>query len=234
VVPLEVVRFGVEIDAYCSEVVLSGMMLRVAGRVSANGVPLDGCVVRLVWGGKVASVVSEGGGFDVGVSVPFWASSEVSGVRVEAYPREAYVDGGALVLETRIINTGLLAAALAVSGSAVYLVSRRRPRRVDHGATVLGVSEAVEPEPPRVDDASSVYMGALLVVQRLTGYVIRSSETVREYLGRVRGALDGGVYGLFEELSLVYDRWLYGRPFELSLEWFRSLVEGLRSREDEK
>jgi hypothetical protein len=179
-------------------------------------------------------VVARDGEFDVGVSVPFWASSQVSGLRVEASPREAFVDGGAVGLETQIINTGFLAAVLAVSGSAVYLVSRRRPRRVVDGAPVREVVEAVEPEPPRVDDASSLYRGALLVVRRITGYGILSSETVREYLGRVRGALEERVYAVFEEVSLVYDRWLYGRPFELSLEWFRSLVERLGGGGDEE
>jgi len=224
VVPVEVKRYPVEVNAFCSGVVFSGMMLRAVGVVSAEGVPLDGCQVRLVWGGEAASTVTEGGKFDVGVRVPFWVTSQVTGLRLEILPKEAYIDEDVVILETRIINIGSLIAFLSVLASAVYFMKRKTGQRVKPSIPTVDSEGKEEASLEPVEGFVSLYARALLVVKRITGLDMRASETIREYLHRVKKTLSGGVYSVFEELSLLYERWLYGKPFELSLEWFRSLV----------
>jgi len=74
---------------------------------------------------------------------------------------------------------------------------------------------------------------ALRVVERISGVVMAPSDTLREYLGRVADRLGVRVGGLFRELVLRYERWLYGRPSEPELERVEVLVAGLEEEDDE-
>lgn len=61
-----------------------------------------------------------------------------------------------------------------------------------------------------------VFTRALDFVSRVSNINISPSNTIREYLFLVKGRLGFGVYRVFERLSLLYERWIYGHPQAMS------------------
>ncbi len=54
-----------------------------------------------------------------------------------------------------------------------------------------------------------------LAVELITGYSgveLTGSATLREHLANVKNSVADSVYNVFERLSLLYEKWLYGPP----------------------
>jgi hypothetical protein len=96
----------------------------------------------------------------------------------------------------------LLAIALVYSTPLVKEVGATIGRKKSHEA----VEEIYVPEMP---SDRFFYVEALLMVGDATGLYVREYETIREYLRRVREAL-GKTYQIFEQISMLAERELYG------------------------
>jgi hypothetical protein len=96
----------------------------------------------------------------------------------------------------------LLAIALVYSTPLVKEVRATIGRKKSHEA----VEEIYVPETP---SDRFFYVEALLMVGDATGLYVREYETIREYLRRVREAL-GKTYQIFEQISMLAERELYG------------------------
>jgi hypothetical protein len=114
----------------------------------------------------------------------------------------------------------LLAIALVYSTPLVKEVRATIGRKKSHEA----VEEIYVPETP---SDRFFYVEALLMVGDATGLYVREYETIREYLRRVREAL-GKTYQIFEQISMLAERELYGgQPAN------RMIVEELLTRLEE-
>jgi len=97
--------------------------------------------------------------------------------------------------------------------------------------------EEVESEEPEIefkveskaelDNFPAIYSKSVMLVSDYTGLSMAPIQTIREYLSVVTGSLEAVHFELFDALSMMYERWLYGIPLEPKLGEARGLLEGL-------
>ena len=79
-------------------------------------------------------------------------------------------------------------------------------------------------EEAKLSTMKDFYLRAVKLISQITGKSMFSSQTIREYLGAVGDSLGRSVYRVFERLSLLYERWLYGVPVKPNLKLIRRLL----------
>lgn len=218
--------------------VLAGWRVPVSGVVKSGGVPVEDCNVSVYWDGGRLSGVVDGGVFRFDVPVSLFAFSPSFGYRVEALPVDDHVNPSSVYLSCRVYNVG---AFLMLVGMVVGVVRlwnpevKPRPLTLKEVVRMPEVVAVVDDGSVSVDDGSPswAYRESIGLVRRLTGVEYRDSYTIREYLGAVRVSLGSMVFSLFEELSLAYERWLYGRPVEDLGASIRRVWDRLRRVDDE-
>ncbi|RLG48053.1 MAG: hypothetical protein DRO06_01905, partial [Thermoproteota archaeon] len=87
-----------------------------------------------------------------------------------------------------------------------------------------GAVEVVRP--PRLKGMAGIYFQAVMLVEGFTGIPLRPSDTVREYLARVRGLIGRGARP-FGELTRLLEEAVYGGR-EVDLEEAGRLLAELR------
>ncbi len=231
---VDVVRLPLVLEVDSPGWVLSGFVGRLRVSLTAGGVPVDRCELRLVGeddGG--VGVIVDGVG-SVEVAVPLLRHSGDYEWRLVADTAEPWIGGASLRGGFYVFNTlSVLFAAACVGVSALILGRRLRG---------IGVGGLVEPvvEPPRVPVAepvpvsfSGLFLAALRVVERLSGVVMAPSDTLREHLARVLGRVSGGFVESFSELVARYELWLYGRSYDVELGEVEALVDEIEGDRDE-
>ena len=92
----------------------------------------------------------------------------------------------------------------------------------------------VSDEELKVGGLVGLYWRAVGLVSKYTGVHMESGNTIREYLKQIRVKV-GPVYGFFERISLIFEKFLYGpRILAEEEKWARKCaaeLEGGLSRE---
>jgi hypothetical protein len=235
---VEVVRLSSELWVEAPSWIISGNKLNVRGIVTVEMEPLRGCDVVVKGGDLIALVTGrEDGSFEVALDLPLIMFTSKYPYAVTASPAEAWIDPCTVHESIFVVNVFTLVGAPVFFGAAiVYTVRRieRRPsRRRDE--RVEGEDEVVELEPldegaptgDKVDTFPDIYRRAVTLVHGFTGSPLLPNQTIREYLWVVKERLGESVYGVFLSLSMSYERWLYGVPFEIDLSEALKLFEEL-------
>lgn len=231
ILPVSRVPLSLVVDA--SSLVFSGGFAQLNCRVEAGGVELDGCQVR-VDGVEDKVGYSEDGFVQIKLYTDLGRVSGDSGFSVRATPVEPWIRGASFGGSFYVVSS-ILVFGLALSiGVAAYYIYRNlngdEYPDVDDLYVTPQAEDVIEAEPTGV---YALYAMALRVVFGITGLFLGRSETIREYLARIGEVLGGRVFELFRELSLLYERWLYGRPGEVGVERLEELVVAIEDESDE-
>jgi len=234
---VEVLRLPLRLEVVEPGLVFSGLSVGYRYSVSAGGEPLNGCRVE-VFGERASSVDYSVDGEGIArLYVPLLRVGGGYRWRVVADPVQPWINGASLSGEFSVVNSLFALFFTGVSAVAVYSVWRyldgRRVEVFEEVVPVVGseVEPVVEPVAPT--GFSGLFLAALRVVEGLSGVVMLPSDTLREYMFRVVDRLGDRVGGLFRELVLRYEAWLYGRPSEAELEQVMVLVDGIEEDLDE-
>ncbi|MFN3384828.1 MAG: hypothetical protein ACK401_08050, partial [Archaeoglobaceae archaeon] len=186
-------------------IVFSGTGFDLVGKIneSLNGVAI------IKFGDKVYDGMIEDGKFSVRVQAPFSQSSKEKVVvsldfedkRYRSVQKEA---------EIVLINPIVFAPFFAL----LYYATRKRK-------TDTFVEEKVE---IIEEKEKSPYLECAEIIARMSGVEILKSDTIREYLSKVRGKINEELFSKFENLSYIYEEHVYaGR--ELKKEFYEILEE---------
>ena len=238
------VEFGVDVVRLSSRLwvggpswIVSGNELSLEGIVAVDMDPLPGCSIAVKNGGFTASATSDyDGHFDVSLALPFVLFTGRHPYTVTARPAEAWIQPCALEKSVLVVNVYTLIGGPSFAFIAVvYAVSKvsSRPGRkrkeqfsvVEKPASAFEGGVMVEGKP---DSLPSIYFGAVFLVSGRTGLYQRPNQTIREYVESVKDGLGDPSLGVFRSLSMLYERWLYGVPFEPDLAEALRLLEELR------
>jgi len=239
VVMVDVVRLPLVFDVSKSGVLFSGSSALFMYSVVSDGVELDRCRVEAIGEDGRSVDYSLGGDGFVQVFIPLWRVSGVYDVKLVADPFEPWITGATVTRSFYVVNSMFaIFLGLGVIGAGLLLNRYYDKKPVDSFEESVQV---LEPVSIPVDEVSVVtgahsfsglFLVALRIVERLTGVVMKPSDTLREYLGRVADGLGDRIGGLFRELVTRYERWLYGRPHESELERVEVLVAGLEEEDE--
>ena len=123
--------------------------------------------------------------------------------------RSVAVDGSVLV-----VNLVTLFCAPVFLGATVFYVLQRN-RDAGFVASQVDVVDSSlvgsNSELSSRGGFEGLYLRALGVIALISEVVIRPSNTIREYLALISGKVNAGIFSVFERLSLLYERWVYGR-----------------------
>lgn len=235
---VEVARLSSELQVNAPPWIFSGSRVNVEGRVTVKGAPLNGCRVVLETGGRLVSTRSlEDGCFKASVDLPLAMFTARYTYSVTASPEEPWVEPSTASRDVFVFNVFTLVGAPVCFGVAVFYTFRR----VDW-SHVRKREEPVEGEVPqpeadlqsrvrsvrKLNSLKDFYWRAVKLISWITGRSLLPSQTIREYLEGVRDGLGKLRYSVFESLSRLYERWLYGAPVKPDLDAARNLLQRLR------
>ncbi len=234
--PVTVIQLPLSMEVDSPDWVLSGFLGRVRVSLTADGLPVNQCELRLVSPDDTGVVYSVNGVGSVGVAVPLFRLGGDYDWRLVADPAEPWIGGASLSGGFYVVNTiAVMFSAVCVAVLAYYV----RRYSVTKKGRVKEPLELVEPiaepvaEPLVARSFSGLFQAALRIVERLSGVAMAPSDTLREYLTRVLSRFSGRFADLFSELVSRYELWLYGRPHEVELGEVEVLVSELEEDHDE-
>jgi hypothetical protein len=234
---VDVVQLPLTMEADIPEWVLSGFLGKVRVSLTAGGLSVDGCELRLVGEGDSRVAYSVDGAGSVGVVVPLFRLSGDYEWRLVADPTEPWISGASLSDSFYVVNTVAVLFSAACVAVLAYYVRRyfgsRKGRVVEIVEPVVAPVVVPVVEPVVANSFSGLFRVALRIVERLSGVVMAPSDTLHEYLTRVLSRFSGRFAELFNELVARYELWLYGRPHEVELGEVEVLVAELEEDHDE-
>jgi len=193
--------------------VLSGGKIVVTGRVTASVgslvTPIAYSRVTASGFGSTFTVYSdEDGMFTSSIDVPISTMTGHFKASLFVEPPSQLYKTHSLSIEVFVVNPLIMIAPSVVFAIAlVYTVPLVREVR----ASMISrkTSETIEEYILEIPSIRFFYVEAASVVGEATGIYIRDYETIREYLVRVKNNL-GEAYQIFEEISMLAERELYG------------------------
>ncbi len=207
---VEVYRYPLELEVEIPTLTLAGLPVGVRGHLQGPMGHVKGAVVRVEGFELMRAVETDGEGrFEVYLQVPLTQSSGWHQITVQAHPSEPHYRMPSMRRNLLILNPYLLIIPLTMVAILTRgLLSSRRPKP-------QGVeAEEAQPEAPRpvareLAGIPLIYLKAVEIVARATREELRPSDTVREYLERVRPKL-GGALEPFERLTWILEEEVYG------------------------
>ncbi|MBS7638649.1 hypothetical protein KEJ49_07215, partial [Candidatus Bathyarchaeota archaeon] len=189
---------------------LAGLQVGVRGHLQGPMGHVKGATVRAEGFEAIRTVEADSEGrFEVYLQVPLTQSSGWHQIMVQANPSEPHYRAPSTRKAVLILNPYLLIIPMTLAAILTRsLLSSRRPKP-------QGVeAEEARPEAPRpvieeLVGIPSIYLKAVGMVARATREELRPSDTVREYLGRVRPKLGRGLE-TFERLTWILEEEVYG------------------------
>ena len=127
-------------------------------------------------------------------------------------------------VECSVVVLNPLALATLSTIPSIVLTSLLRQRRVER-VEELASPAKTSSRRRQVGREATVYAGLLKRVEEVVGVRLSPSETLREYLARVRGLLDSSSYRVLERIVYVYEAVLYGGRRELMRELVARIEE---------
>ena len=204
-----VYRHQLNVDVELPPAAIAGLAMMVKGRVQGPLGPIPEMRVRIRAFGASETVMADGEGrFEAHLGVSHTHPSGLYPVEVEPIPSEPYYKAPSLRREVLTINPILLippaALAAIIARSLISARGPRRPREAEEAP-----QEPAAPEAEGLTGIPLIYHRAAEAVSRATLIEQRASDTVREYLERVRPRLGGGLEP-FERLTHILEEEVYG------------------------
>ncbi len=167
-------------------IIFGGQNLLVSGRAfSSNGTPLSGSMITAAFGNMFAQgKVNGDGSFELHISVPFLSTTGNGKIIVAISPSQPWVEQVSLSKNITAISPAaiIMPIAFLILGIALY---QRRARPLNAIKEASAVFEPQERKRQLSSDVVNKYMDILSRLEK-KGLRIRRSETLREYLQRVK------------------------------------------------
>lgn len=226
----KVVRVPVNVEVEPPIASLAGAVTIFRGRVSVDGEPLPYANVHIKVGDwSSVTFTGSGGEFTALLNIPPSASTQSYDYIVSVAPSVAWALPVKQVGSVFILNL-FTVEAIGITG---FVVAAMLVRRREEGVKVIEVPMQVEERrliPHRVvGGIADLYWRVVGLISKYTGVEMRSNYTVREYVELVRERLKVDVYSAFRDLSLIYEKHLYGEKLtgmeeEYALQYYNELL----------
>jgi hypothetical protein len=208
--------------------VFSGLSATVRGIITSNGAPVDDCVVKMYTGDEVltAKTGSEGT-FILERKIGLLSLSSNTHFTVEAVPSVPWVSSSNIDSSYFTVNSVMVFAI----PFAVFIYFNRK-RRVKESVVIPKVKQLETPSvEPLLTGLAGIYQVAVKIIAHVTGLLLSGSDTLREYLLKVKPRLGKSAYKVFERISKIYEHWLYsGTESKPPLKTTEKMVETLREK----
>lgn len=221
------------------KITLDDSFLLSTNKVTVNGrlespVGVNGSLIVVELGDTTVSGYSENQEFHVVVPRSLVAPSGQSIVSVSAYPVESWVEASSISEQVLTVN---LFSTLSLFLLLIILIVRHATR-VQLTEKPASKEEQVVLDEPEVPESISggfagVYRRAVNIVRGLSGCLIKPSHTIREVLDIVKPRIVENVYRVFREISIRYERWVYGPSKSEDPDSFELFLEELREKSEE-
>jgi hypothetical protein len=214
VTDVEITRMQVDVEFEKPVWAFSGGNTRISGSVSVNGEPLSGCSVEVRGVNKVTSTTTlTGGSFVTYLEFSVTEFSSKIGYTLQAQPVEPWISSFEYSGSLFVVNVVTMFSLPLVLGVVFvnYSVALLK-KRVEKESTSDDMEYGFEVESVPKAGMAGIFTRALNFVSRVSNITISPSNTIREYLVLVKGRLGSRVFKVFERLSLLYERWIYGHP----------------------
>lgn len=212
---IEVKRLPLTVDYDVASWSYSGGSTSIDGKVSAEGVPLSNCSITVKMGSEILNLITEkDGSFSANLKFSIDTLSSSQSYTLNVIPQEPWISSGSYSGSVYVVNVftifglPLFLGAVFFSGFRRYLGNRKHPPgdETSDGESLSDYADDVEHI-----GIVGIYLSSLRLIRRYTKSLIRPEHTIREYLTHVQDKLESRIYRLFEQLSILYEKWLYGR-----------------------
>lgn len=234
--PVQVVKMPLMLQVKDSSLIFSGGFATLDIWVESNGIPLDRARIR-VTDEYVSTAYTVNGSSSVSLYSDLFRSTGDFPYTVSVTPREPWIESASISGTFPVYSSFLVIGYFVVLGSLAYNDYVRGKPQMDYPeikSNIRSVEMPVKPIASKPGSFSWLYQSVLSFVESITGVVIRPSDTIREYVGRITNRLSEGIRRVFEELSMLYERWLYDRPFKVDVERVKVLVQQVKEQKDEE
>jgi len=216
--------------------VISGLKLRIDGKVSSQGQPISECSLDVRGPSSEATLNADGiGSFVVWVDVPFPTTTASYTYSVYANPGAPSVSGSRAVGSVYVINVFTLvvlpAICLALAVNASRGIRLGRVKSPTPSVATPTLSQGAVPD-TQVEGSLTIESLFSFVVSRLSslhGLAMRPSSTIREWLAEVQPVVGAPIYEAIEGIGVAYERFLYGAPSKPDEGYLRQLFNRIRS-----
>ena len=236
---LTIIFKRLNVDINLPEVVFNPIPFTITGRVYSDTGGLYNASITVVYCGRIFNTTtSVNGVFEVVVSGFSSIPLGYSDIHVHVKPVEVWFERKHLVLRVFTVNIASLSILTVSLGILVYLtyfrvVSRRRGKRLETisttssgiarssvGESISGVLRGIR------DTVITEFYSLVMVIGRVLGVRLEESDTLREFIFKLRGRVSERVYRLLFEIIVAVERHLYS-PFKIAgdaLERFKRIV----------
>lgn len=212
---MEITRLPVSLVLDKPSWTFSGGYAEIEGLVSFEGVPLGDCMVEVKGRNQVEYVRTlSDGKFVAYLEYPLISLSSRYPFSLKVVPEEPWLRSVAIDGDIFVVNVVTLFCAPVFLGAAVFYVLQRNRDAGFVASKVDALDVSLVGSPSDMSSRGGfegLYLRALGAIALLSEVVIRPSNTIREYLALISGKVSAGIFSVFERLSLLYERWVYGR-----------------------
>lgn len=198
-------RFSPGVKVGIPSVMLTGFTYTIQIRV----VPAS--IVKVYW--IKGEIVFRGTDFVKHVSIPYNYMSSTCIFRIFIQPMDPRYKDVVVVKVVKVYNIFSIAMLAAPVPIALYYAYRtivlsafvkrgevRKRRETPHEELVM------------IDSVGTAFSKVVDIVARIYGVVLEKSDTLREYLLKLRGKVPSSMYSLLNSIVKLMELYLYGRP----------------------
>lgn len=199
---------------------LSGNKARISCYVESGGVPLDDCKVR-VTGDGIWLDRTVNGSASVSIFTDLFSSDVDYPVTITVTPKEPWIMSATYRGSLSVYSSFALVWYFLLLGAVAYYNRFiHKPKEVvpEQRRGVPVMDPVIEPIVVDSRSFSSIFERVLMFVSSVSGVQMLETDTIREYLEKLGTVFSGRVFELFSSFSLWYERWLYGRPYDVDLD----------------
>ncbi|MEM2137242.1 MAG: hypothetical protein QXI93_04725, partial [Candidatus Methanomethylicia archaeon] len=151
---------------------------------------------------------------------------------VEVYAKVPYIKNYQTTIQIRIINTP--AAIILLTIPIIIILNHFKTRRVKPSKIV---KEVVTPKivvtEKELPPMKKLFYDLIDLIRVLFGVVIKASDTIREYLSKLKSVIPQKLFNVLNRVLMGYEEAIYGEPEGEGsegkvIEGFRELMDRLR------
>ncbi|HEV2139149.1 MAG TPA: hypothetical protein VGR53_09935 [Nitrososphaerales archaeon] len=209
--PLKVIKLDPSVTMHVPVFVVAGFGATVSGAAEDNGSELQGAtVLNISPSPSINTSTSESGSFSFNVTPSLTSSNGALDYTIGVYPKESWISPTRVNVSVFVINPLTLVLPALSAGLLVMVVRRRQGAKQAPTMAVKSweAYQPVIPVPAEARGLAKTYFAALELVEESTSVLPSPQQTLREYLGEVRGGLKGSDH--FEYITLAFETMLYG------------------------
>lgn len=226
---IKIIKIKPKITTTTPNLSFSGRKITIKGTIKAENEPLTDSEILIRIGEKTRKTkTNETGDFTLSPRIPITKLSGNYQPTIIVNPNNPKIDNARKTTEVLNLNPLTLTIATLAIITLIIIWWRRteKPTKIEKQKptkTPLKKPETQIQEEEEPGEIERLFLKALKTVAKFTGINIEETQTIREYLSRVKGRL-GRAYEPFKRLSLKFEKHIYGKT-KTTPEETKSLLE---------